>query len=72
MGRHSHTLEMDIFTSVENVHRFSEVAELVSVCWLDILGIMQAKMSSPETNYTAYLVYKLTEYRYGLNCKRKH
>ncbi|KAJ1413816.1 Phloem protein 2-like [Sesbania bispinosa] len=38
--------------------RFSEVAELVSVCWLEIKGRMKTCMLSPETLYGAYLVFQ--------------
>ncbi|KAK4478277.1 hypothetical protein RD792_017564, partial [Penstemon davidsonii] len=51
--------------------RFSEVAELMSVCWLEILGIIRSKMLSPMTNYEAYLVFKLRETHYGLDCSSK-
>ncbi|KAL1341777.1 hypothetical protein HN51_028311 [Arachis hypogaea] len=38
--------------------RFSEVAELVSVCWLEIRGWINTHMLSPDTLYGAYLVFK--------------
>ncbi|KAK8464767.1 hypothetical protein PHAVU_010G078180 [Phaseolus vulgaris] len=38
--------------------RFSEVAELVSVCWLEIRGWINTGKLSPETLYGAYLVFK--------------
>ncbi|MED6156219.1 hypothetical protein PIB30_012496 [Stylosanthes scabra] len=38
--------------------RFSEVAELVSVCWLEIRGWINTAMLSKDTMYGAYLVYK--------------
>ncbi|XP_027365554.1 putative F-box protein PP2-B12 isoform X2 [Abrus precatorius] len=38
--------------------RFSEVAELVSVCWLEIRAWMNTGMLSPTTLYGAYLVFK--------------
>ncbi|XP_027934320.1 putative F-box protein PP2-B12 [Vigna unguiculata] len=38
--------------------RFSEVAELVSVCWLEIRGWINTGMLSPKTLYGAYLVFK--------------
>ncbi|PIN01477.1 hypothetical protein CDL12_26011 [Handroanthus impetiginosus] len=37
--------------------RFSEVAELISVCWLEITGKISTDMLSPNTNYAAYLVF---------------
>nr|AFK47300.1 unknown [Lotus japonicus] len=45
--------------------RFSEVAELVSVCWLEIRGWINTKMLSPETMYGAYLVFKPSGGAYG-------
>ncbi|KAI4310906.1 hypothetical protein MLD38_035850 [Melastoma candidum] len=38
--------------------RFQEVAELISVCWLEIRGKIDLGMLSPGTNYAAYLVFK--------------
>ncbi|XP_060171431.1 F-box protein PP2-B10-like [Lycium barbarum] len=47
--------------------RFSEVARLVSVRWLDIRGRIGTEMLSPKTNYAAYLVFKLVDQKsYGL------
>ncbi|KAK7269088.1 hypothetical protein RIF29_21804 [Crotalaria pallida] len=37
--------------------RFSEVAELVSVCWFEIRGWINTRLLSPETLYGAYLVF---------------
>ncbi|WCJ26800.1 F-box family protein [Euphorbia peplus] len=45
--------------------RFTEVAELLGVCWLEIRGKIKASMLSPETHYIAYLVYKLNPGSYG-------
>ncbi|KAK2994720.1 hypothetical protein RJ640_002526 [Escallonia rubra] len=45
--------------------RFNEVAELVSVCWLEIQGKIDTRMLSPDTVYAAYLVFKLTAGTYG-------
>lgn len=45
--------------------RFSEVAELISVCWLEIHGKIKTSMLSPNTTYAAYLVFKSTEEAYG-------
>ncbi|KAK6911243.1 Phloem protein 2-like [Dillenia turbinata] len=47
--------------------RFSEVAELLSVCWLEIRGHIKTSMLSPNTVYAAYLVYKLAAMPYGLD-----
>ncbi|KAA0051432.1 F-box protein PP2-B10-like [Cucumis melo var. makuwa] len=45
--------------------RFGEVAELVSVCWLEIRGKIETEMLSPGTLYAAYLVFKPTTSSYG-------
>ena len=52
---------------MQKSNRFPEVAELLNVCWLDIFGKMSTSMLSPNTNYAAYLVYKLTEEAYGFD-----
>jgi hypothetical protein len=41
------------------------VAELVSVCWLEIRGKINTCMLSPATLYTAYLVFKVTTGSFG-------
>ncbi|XP_023528482.1 putative F-box protein PP2-B12 [Cucurbita pepo subsp. pepo] len=46
------------------ISRFSEVAELQTVWWLEIKGRIEARNLSPQTNYAAYLVFKLVEDRY--------
>lgn len=51
--------------------RFSEVAELLNVCWLEIQGRMETKFLSPKTTYAAYLVYKVTDGSYGLEVTSK-
>ncbi|CAK9154654.1 unnamed protein product [Ilex paraguariensis] len=51
--------------------RFSEVAELLNVCWLDIGGKMQTQMLSPKTTYVVYLVFELAERNYGLRVSSK-
>ncbi|KAG6607139.1 F-box protein, partial [Cucurbita argyrosperma subsp. sororia] len=40
--------------------RFVELAELLSVCWLEIRGKIDTEMLSPGTLYAAYMVFKLT------------
>ncbi|KAF2319560.1 hypothetical protein GH714_017445 [Hevea brasiliensis] len=45
--------------------RFSEVAELIDVCWFEINDEISIQMLSPETSYAAYLVFKLTTSAYG-------
>ncbi|KAJ0014868.1 hypothetical protein Pint_21417 [Pistacia integerrima] len=45
--------------------RFQEVAELIDVCWLEIRGKISTCILSPGTDYTAYLVFKLTAESYG-------
>ncbi|XP_022723097.1 putative F-box protein PP2-B12 isoform X2 [Durio zibethinus] len=45
--------------------RFSEVAELRIVWWLDVKGRIETRNLSSGTNYAAYLVFKLNGSRYG-------
>ncbi|XVF56723.1 hypothetical protein PTKIN_Ptkin06aG0143000 [Pterospermum kingtungense] len=47
------------------VSRFSEVAELKRVWWLDVRGRIETKILSPGTNYAAYLVFMLDRHRIG-------
>ncbi|TMW92040.1 hypothetical protein EJD97_013564 [Solanum chilense] len=47
--------------------RFSEVAHLHTVCWLDIRGTIGSQMLSKRTKYVVYLVFKLAEQHYGLD-----
>ncbi|XP_010241136.1 PREDICTED: putative F-box protein PP2-B12 isoform X2 [Nelumbo nucifera] len=47
--------------------RFSEVAELLNVRWLEIHGRMERRMLSTATNYVAYLVLKFVEGGRGLD-----
>ncbi|PPD95311.1 hypothetical protein GOBAR_DD07647 [Gossypium barbadense] len=49
--------------------RFSEVAELKEVWWLDVKGTIETKILSPNTTYVAYLVYKFSSSRYGFEKK---
>ncbi|OEL23755.1 putative disease resistance RPP13-like protein 2 [Dichanthelium oligosanthes] len=49
------------------IYRFEEVAELVDVCWLDIVANIDCRELSPNTRYTAYLVFNLTDRSYGLD-----
>lgn len=46
--------------------RFSEVAELQCVCWLEIRGKIATTMLSNKTNYSAYLVFKAKNECFGL------
>ncbi|GKE32644.1 putative F-box protein PP2-B12 [Tanacetum coccineum] len=45
--------------------RFTEVAELISVCWFEVHGRIKASMLSPNTLYTAFIVFKSTSETYG-------
>ncbi|MCD9638068.1 hypothetical protein HAX54_021773 [Datura stramonium] len=45
--------------------RFSEVAELLDVCWFDISGKINTNMLSPDTRYGAYLVFTTKFRTYG-------
>ncbi|KAG8363803.1 hypothetical protein BUALT_Bualt19G0060300 [Buddleja alternifolia] len=47
--------------------RFSEVAELLDVCWFEIRGKISMKMLSPNTNYAAYLVFTCKSRIYGFD-----
>lgn len=55
-----------IWSSDDN-SRFSEVAILKHVWWLDIRGKMKTGMLSPHTTYETYLVFKLYEDAHGLD-----
>ncbi|XP_061342622.1 putative F-box protein PP2-B12 [Gastrolobium bilobum] len=41
--------------------RFEEVAELVQVCWFEIRGKINAHELSSDTNYAAFLVFKMID-----------
>ncbi|KAM3196079.1 hypothetical protein ACQJBY_071977 [Aegilops geniculata] len=47
--------------------RFSESAELIWVCWLEIRGKIHSKMLSQGSTYTVSIVYKLADDSDGLN-----
>ncbi|KAJ4969096.1 hypothetical protein NE237_015797 [Protea cynaroides] len=47
--------------------RFSEVAELLFVCWLEVRGRMETRLLSPRTTYVAYLVLKFTDSAFGFD-----
>ncbi|KAM7256130.1 hypothetical protein ACFE04_011871 [Oxalis oulophora] len=47
--------------------RFSEVALLNIVFWLDVQGKIEARKLSPQTLYAAYLVYKFVNGKRGFN-----
>ncbi|XP_044955815.1 F-box protein PP2-B10-like [Hordeum vulgare subsp. vulgare] len=47
--------------------RFSEGAQLMSVCWFEIRGKIHSKMLSQNTTYAAYMVFKTTDNFYGLD-----
>eukprot|EP00258_Populus_trichocarpa_P010858 XP_002318973.3 F-box protein PP2-B15 [Populus trichocarpa] len=47
--------------------RFSEVAVLRTMCWLEIVGMIKTQMLTPNTKYGAYLVLKITDRSYGLD-----
>lgn len=46
--------------------RFSEVAHLRFVCWLDLRGKIETRLLSKRTKYVVYLVFKLACGFYGL------
>lgn len=45
--------------------RFTEVAELISVCWLEVHGRIKTSMLSENTVYVAFIVFKSTSETYG-------
>ncbi|OMO88401.1 hypothetical protein COLO4_20278 [Corchorus olitorius] len=47
--------------------RFSEVAQLRLVWWLDIKGKIETRILSSRTNYAAYLVFELYRQNYGFS-----
>ncbi|EOA36154.1 hypothetical protein CARUB_v10009939mg [Capsella rubella] len=47
--------------------RFSEGVELIMTDWLEIIGKIQTGVLSPNTNYDAYLIMKVTSRAYGLD-----
>ncbi|XVF41834.1 hypothetical protein PTKIN_Ptkin01aG0312200 [Pterospermum kingtungense] len=47
--------------------RFSEVAELRTIWWLEIQGRTKSSMLSPTTVYEAYLIVKFADRAYGLD-----
>ncbi|EEF49920.1 F-box protein PP2-B15 [Ricinus communis] len=46
---------------------FFEVAILRTVCWLEIQGKIKTQMLSPNTQYGAYLILKISDRAYGLD-----
>ncbi|KAK1413683.1 hypothetical protein QVD17_35459 [Tagetes erecta] len=51
--------------------RFSEVAQLLAVCWLEIKGKFKPSMLSSNTAYAAYLVYNIGPLSCGLDFPAK-
>ncbi|PRQ41762.1 putative phloem protein [Rosa chinensis] len=47
--------------------RFPEVAELLEVCWLEIIGKLETRLLSPSTLYKAYLLFKFTRRANGFD-----
>ncbi|CAN1784220.1 F-box protein PP2-B15 [Linum perenne] len=47
--------------------RFSEVAMLRTMSWLEIEGKIRTKMLTPNTKYGAYLLIQITDRSYGLD-----
>lgn len=41
--------------------RFSELAVLLKVCWLEITGRIETKILSPDTRYGAYFIYAIRD-----------
>ncbi|XP_004494572.1 F-box protein PP2-B15-like [Cicer arietinum] len=47
--------------------RFTEAAELRTICWLEIKGSINTEILSPKTIYGAYLKIKIVDRAYGLD-----
>ncbi|XP_041017185.1 F-box protein PP2-B15-like [Juglans microcarpa x Juglans regia] len=47
--------------------RFAEVAELRTISWLEILGLLNTKLLSPRTLYGTYLILHFANRAYGLD-----
>ncbi|GMY21817.1 F-box protein PP2-B15-like [Fagus crenata] len=47
--------------------RFVEVAELRTISWLEIQGLLNTRLLSPRTSYGAYLIVKFADRAYGLD-----
>ncbi|MCL7047655.1 hypothetical protein MKW94_019946 [Papaver nudicaule] len=47
--------------------RFSEVAELLAVCWFEFFGSLETRLLSLKTVYSVYLVLKFAEGAYGFD-----
>lgn len=47
--------------------RFSEAAELRTICWLEIKCSINTRMLSRETTYGAYLKVKIADRAFGLD-----
>jgi hypothetical protein len=50
------------------LNRFPEVAKLVDVCWLEIRGVINTIVLSPNTQYAAYVVFKMIDAWGFQNC----
>ncbi|KAG7022408.1 F-box protein PP2-B10, partial [Cucurbita argyrosperma subsp. argyrosperma] len=48
-------------------HMDGEVAELRTIWWLEIKGLFNAKLLSPKTLYSVYLLVKFADRAYGLD-----
>ena len=57
----THVNAIPLFLSLQFLNRFPEVAQLSDVCWLEIRGVMSTLALSPNTQYAAYLVFKMVE-----------
>ncbi|KAJ4968863.1 hypothetical protein NE237_015564 [Protea cynaroides] len=47
--------------------RFSEVVQLLDICWLEVRGRMETRLLSPSTTYVAYMVFDFTESAFGFD-----
>ncbi|CAK7336245.1 unnamed protein product [Dovyalis caffra] len=64
-----HTPDYWNWKSLPDQSRFSEVAVLRVVWWLDIKWRIEAKNLSPKTTYAAYLVFKFPIFRHGFDMR---
>ena len=49
--------------------RFGELAELLSVCWLDVGGGIECRLLSPNTQYRVVFLLKFRERSFGWNAR---
>lgn len=55
-----------IYFSCHDFFRFSQGVELIIVCSLQISGRINTTLLSPNTTYSAYIIFQLAKRAYGL------